>query len=505
MAFTKYANAALVKPAITFAGWDEVCSGATRASLNEGFKARQAAKVVLEKYDPDQFLLSHCTIIASVDTEEVKAPLGRVMVDKFQVERKYADWYVTPGTLKYINNNNDCWERKTLLSSFRTFTGGENYVEHIQIPELSKGKIIDSAARDIGDSIYVDILVATNRKHKPLVDAIVAKTLSTLSMGCQVAFTLCTKCGNVAYDETQLCPHVKYFKGSDFYDEFGKKRKVAELCGHIKEEPGSVRFIEASWVANPAFTGAVLRSILSPEDVANINSKMNVAFSQPTRTAEMGAMQKAARRVMHIPNHVREVMAQDFGMDDPPGATPPAEPKKDDAADPIHKAVKDLADTLREETVKKIRSEISNSDSNKVDLDENRENDSIIKSALKIPEWNALARGVLASTRDQKHARKILLGLILYKNGGWSKLIKTGSFSGRELLAVSRTMDLLTKRSSKAGESRVYRTVLTVNGMGPYQDIEKYLAACRRVIGRDLSSDEASALIDKGRLFALGS
>ena len=500
MAFNKYANAAIVKPAISFAGWDAVCAKATSS-----FSTRSAAKVVLDRYDPKRYLLSHCTIIASVETEQVSQPLGRMVVDGFQIERKYADWHVTPNTLKYINNNNDCWERKLLLSSFRTFTGGENYVEHIQIPELSKGKIIDSAARDIGDSIYVDILVATDRKHKPLIDAITAGQLSTLSMGCQVAFTLCTKCGNVAYDETQLCPHVKYFKGSDFFDALGKKRKVAELCGHVDAEPGSVRFIEASWVANPAFTGAVLRNILSAEDVENLNGKLQVAFSQPARVAQAGGIQKAARGPMSvmIPPAVREILAQDFGMDDPnKGKDPKSEEKDEKSA--IQKAIDDLADAVREEAVKKVREEISKSESSKMDLDENRENDSIIKSALNHPEWDGLARGVLAKVRDPRIAKKVLLGLILYKSGGWGELVKTGSFTGRELLAVSRMMDMM-KRTAKAGESRVYRTVLAVNGMGPYGEIGSYLDACRRVIGRDLSAEEANALIDKGRLYALGS
>jgi hypothetical protein len=503
MAFNKYANANLVKPAITFAGWDAVCAKAT------GFNSRNAAKVVLEKYDPKRYLLSHCTIIASVETEKVDQPLGRMVVDGFQIERKFADWQVTPNTLKYINNNNDCWEKKLLLSSFRTFTGGENYVEHIQIPELSKGKIIDSAARDIGDSIYVDILVATDRKHKPLIEAISSGQLSTLSMGCQVGFTLCTKCGNVAYDETQLCPHVKYFKGSDFYDSFGKKRKVAELCGHVDEEPGSVRFIEASWVANPAFTGAVLRNILSAEDIENINGKMQVAFSQPARVAQPGVgIQKAARSQgqlkVAIPPAVRKILAQDFGMDDPKEETPKADAGKSEKT-PIQKAIEDLADAVREEAIKKVRSEISKSESgNAADLNENRENESIIKSALKTPEWNGIARGVIATVKNPKAAKKILLGLVLYKSGGWSSLVKTGSFSGRELLAVSRMMDMM-KRSSMAGESRIYRAVLAVNGMGAYNDIASYLAACRQFVGRDLSPDEASALIDKGRLFALGS
>ena len=504
MAFNKYANAALIKPAISFAGWDAVCASAKQTSFN----TRSAAKVIIDKYDPKRYLLSHCTIIASVKTEDVSMPLGQMMVDGFQIDRKYADWYVTPDTLKYINNNNDCWETKLLLSSFRTFTGGENYVEHIQIPELSKGKIIDSAARDIGDSIYVDILVATDRKHKPLIDAITAGQLSTLSMGCQVAFTTCTKCGNVAYDETQLCPHIKYFKGSDFYDSFGKKRKVAELCGHVKEEPGSVRFIEASWVANPAFTGAVLRNILSAEDIENINGKMQVAFSQPARVAQPGGLQKAARNrgqfKVSVPASVRKILAQDFGMDDTTEETP----KKPDAGKsdktPIQKAIEDLADAVREEAIKKVRDEISKSETSKLDLDENRENESIIKSALQLPEWKGIARGVYATMRDPSITKKILLGLVLYKSGGWGSLVKTGSFTGRELLAVSRMMDMM-KRSSMAGESRVYRTVLAVNGLGSYTDIGSYLAACRKVVGRDLSSDEVSALIDKGRLFALGS
>ena len=97
---------------------------------------------------------------------------------------KYADYYVTPQTSKYVNNNNDCWERKLLLACFKTFIGAENYVEHIQIPELSKGKIIDAAARNIGDSLYVDILIATSRRHKPLVEAITSGKIGTLSMGC---------------------------------------------------------------------------------------------------------------------------------------------------------------------------------------------------------------------------------------------------------------------------------------------------------------------------------
>lgn len=102
--------------------------------------------------------------------------------------------------------------------------------EHIQIPELSKGKVIDAVARDLGDTVYVDILVATNRKHGELVADIEAGKINTLSMGCSIQYSICTKCGNVAADETELCFHVKYEKGNHFHDHAGKKRVVAELC-----------------------------------------------------------------------------------------------------------------------------------------------------------------------------------------------------------------------------------------------------------------------------------
>ena len=183
MAFHKYANATVVKPDLDFKGWDEVRARAIQTGQGK-LAADHTSKVVFHEYNPKDYLLTHVTIIASVDTEESQAPLGRQMVDGFQIDRKYPDWLVTPETSKFLNNNNYCWERKLLLACYKTFIGGENYVEHIQIPEMSKGKIIDAAARDLGDSVYVDLLIATNRRHRSLISAITSKQLQTLSMGC---------------------------------------------------------------------------------------------------------------------------------------------------------------------------------------------------------------------------------------------------------------------------------------------------------------------------------
>lgn len=495
MAFLKFARAAVTKPSITVADWE----AGVRAKALSGGMQKSASKVI-QQFDPGQYLLSHCTIVASVDTEESSEPVGRQLVDGFQIDRRYADYLVTPESSQYINNNHDCWERKLLLACFRTFIGAENYVEHLQIPELSKGKIVDAAARDIGESVYVDILVATDRKHGPLVTAVQSGQLQTLSMGCQVSFTVCTKCGNLAEDETQLCPHIRHMKGNTFLDGTGKSRKIAELCGHVQAEPGSVKFIEASWVANPAFTGAVLRNILSPEEAASLNlgNRVQVAFSQTPRMATPGMMNRAAKSLWNSTKRGEF----DFGDEGDGGGGGEAPAAKD--ADPMDKAVSDMAEYIRERAIKKIREEMSGETPPRADLDENL-NETMVKEALRrSPHWRKLAKVVMSRTKNPTFARHMVLGLLLYRRGGWKAVQASAAFRGTDILALSRFLDLFNQTPKIAGEARIYRTVLAVGGVSAYANEESYLSACRRIIGREITGTEKDALMTKGRLYDLG-
>jgi len=509
MAFSKYAKAHVVRPQITLDTWEAVCrQSAIRTASQSGYRGAPlaitaAGQVSLQDYAPDRFLLSHCTIIASVDTEVSPEPLGKQMVDGVQIDRRFADWQVTPKTVPYINNNNDCWERKLLLSTFKTFVGGENYVEHIQIPELSKGKIIDAASRDIGDSIYVDILVATDKKHAPLISAITTGHLQTLSMGCQVAFTICTKCGNVAEDEVQLCRHIRYMKGNEFYDALGNKRKIAELCGHVTAEPGSVSFVEASWVANPAFTGAVLRSILSPNQVGPaIGERIQVAFSEPARTADPNLLQKAARRV--APTHFHTIVSEDFDFDpSQEQAVPdaPAAPEKKE--DPLDKLVGELADNIKEKAIRKLREQMGDDQDRLHNVNENQ-NNTLVHEACKHPAWRSIAAAVLKRAPTPVVARRMVSGLVLNKHGGW-KAVRAGTdLTGKEMLALSRIVDRLTHKTAMAGEGRVYRAVIATGGPSKYPDIATYAEACAKSMGRAPNYQEIKALVLKGRIYECG-
>lgn len=548
MGFSKYARAQFTNPVISQSGWDEVRSKAVTPAPT--FELRKASQVVLQQYDPAQYLLSHCTIIASVDTESPGLPTGSQMFDGFQINREFPDFYVSSGTAKYVNNNQDCWERKLLLASFRTFIGGENYVEHIQIPELSKGKIIDAAARDIGESVYVDILIATDRKHKDLIGAITSGQLSTLSMGCHVGFTICTKCGNVAEDETQLCRHIKYEKGNWFLDAKGQRRKVAELCGHLTKEPGSVKFIEGSWVAHPAFSGAVLRSILDPktaELAEAARQKIQVAYMRPTEVFDPSHMQKAARLApigvgspaqpgdylaylydgpsigsLHTPPalsgsaraaeaHKKRLDSinsaqQDFPGQSEMGGSNSSPTSTEDSSQPFKKVINDLYDSLVGEVSNKVKKDIS--DSHKEDeskLDENRSNESLIRSALRYAKWRERSKMVLANVRDPSQAESILAGMILHDRGGWEAVGRANRFSGREILVMNRLLERTERKSSMAGDARIYRAVIAVGGTTPYSNVDSYLAACREVLGRTLTNSEKVQLVTKGKLFSLGS
>jgi len=508
MAFSKYANAVVAKPVVSLDAWRDF-----RANSLPFDKRAAASKLLLQKYDPSNVLLSHATIMASVDIENGPGSLGRHLEQGQEIDRRFADYYITPNTSKYVNSNGDSWSRAVLLATYKGFIGAQNYCEHLQIPELSKGRIIDAAARDIGDSIYIDILVATEKKHQPLIKAITSGQLNTMSMGCSVEFTQCSKCGNVAVDETQLCRCVKYSKLSTFFDTLGQKRVIAELCGH-SSLPNSVKFIEASWVGNPAFKGAVIRNILSPDELAQFAPQIGKVFSFPAPIADPSLMAKAARDQGYIVRHLgdprsRVILGQGQGFDFGQGGqfegaddAPKAEetPKED----PLQKAVDDLAGILKEKALEKVRGEITQKEvAPRADLNENK-NEGLIREASHDAYWREIASSVVAKVKDPSRSRRILLGLLLFKNGGWHAIREANCFSGREVLGISKFLDEF-EGVKIAGEARVYRTVLAVGGASPYGDVEGFLAACRRVFRRELTSSERDALITKGRLYDLGS
>lgn len=483
MAFIKTAKAKVIHPAITGHDW-----GKLRSKVVPGTFGSRIAKVVSSEFSPDQYLLSHATIVASVDVQDGTGKLGRSLEGGFELDRKYQDYLVTPETAQFVNNNGDCWSRQCLLNTYKTFIGGQNFVEHLQIPEMSKGTIVDAVARDIGPSVYVDILVATARKHTQLIEAINGGQVNAMSMGCTVAYCICTQCGNVAVDETQMCSHSRYMKRQFFVDAQGQKRIIAELCGHASD-PDSVKFIEASWVANPAFTGAVLRSILSDEEARTLDNRIQVAFSLPKQEMDLSHFLKAARAL------------KGFGFDQggqESAQQAPAAPSE--PVDPVADAVRKLEDHVRTKVLDEINNRIDPKPAHIPDpaAGEN----TLVKQASRSPYWRRVARQIGSTVKNPAQARKTFQGVLLQRHHGWNAL-RTANYTKNEVLAVSRYVDLV-NQGSRAGDLDLYRTLIAVGGLNAYPDSAGFLAACRRVLGRNLSQGDIDTLVSKGRLYDLG-
>ena len=251
MAFLKNSSALVVAPQVDSSAWLGRTSG----------PRRKIASDALAAVDSTKWLLSHVSIMASVDVEK----------DVPGDPKK--NWRIIPEHSMFVNNNGDAWERSLLARTYGSFLGANNYVEHQQVLSLAKGKVIDVALREVPlgkrldgtliTTLYVDILIATSWEHADLCQKILSREFNAVSMGCSCKYTICSRCGNLAHDETELCEHVKYFRKQNYYDSDGTTRIIAELCGSA-DDPTSVVFVDASWVRNPAFPGAVLRTILNP-------------------------------------------------------------------------------------------------------------------------------------------------------------------------------------------------------------------------------------------------
>jgi len=103
--------------------WGRLAYGAGRVRIARDLN------VDWKKFSQDNFLFSHVTIVASVATED--------------------DGYsIVPACSDLVNNNGNAWTNPVLLSTFRTFVGGENYLEHC-FPSGTRVLMADGTYKEI--------------------------------------------------------------------------------------------------------------------------------------------------------------------------------------------------------------------------------------------------------------------------------------------------------------------------------------------------------------------
>jgi len=469
MAHSKKAYAMLTHPRITGRGWGKMrrkaTSGASSANLSD-----QARLILGGPLDPDKYLFSHCTIVASVDIDPVPGVrMGTVKVGNSTIDRRYGDYYIRPTSSQYVNNNGDSWSRPVLLASYPTFVGGHNFLEHVQVASKSKGRIIDAVARDVGDSVYIDILVATNRKHASLISDIKSGRLNTLSMGCTTDFTICTKCGHVAVDETDLCDHVKVAKLDTFLDERNERRIIAELCGHISHnETGGVNFIEASWVGIPAFTGAVMRNILQIANLDERESEIRRILASQGPSWSEAAMMKAAK---FDPQRFLVGQGDEDNEDQEPEPTPEPETK-----DTLQKLEDDLVDRVKDRVQDRLRSEMRSDEGDKTLGDSDWPNDTLNREARTRVASNTRRRYKIAVETALRHAT--------------SQIALVDSVA-----RINIAHDIRIPVS-------IYRAALEAGSSSRYAGTQQYVNRMQHLLGRRISPAEFRVVVRVGSLLS---
>lgn len=244
MSFKKRSNAVLEETALHISDWEKMHPS---MPVFTGIKTAAVKKLAA---DHTRYLLSHCTIMSSVMTEPDPD-----------------DHLIKPECSHLVNNNDDCWTNEVLKLSHKSFVGAFNFVEHFQNSKYAKGHILDAVLRKVNIEpptwvYYCDILVATDITHEKLVEDIRSNKVKYLSMGCVTDLVICSYCGARVSDQGAYCNHLAFQKGQFIPDANGVFRRIAELCGHKTLPLGGVKFVEASWVATPAFPGAVKHKVV---------------------------------------------------------------------------------------------------------------------------------------------------------------------------------------------------------------------------------------------------
>ena len=188
-----------------------------------------------------------------------------------------------------VNDNGDWFSETELKRAAKTFIGVPVFVNHQNDDiEKARGKVVHAWYDDAAGGIYTINMV--DRVAFPrLARGIEQGYVNGTSMGCQVQYSCCSICHHRAATAKEFCSHIKERKKKRFNGDHVCKYHEASntgeepcpVCGCKKGEKKShtykdhqifehnfgVKFIEDSFVVNPACHDCLVQEILNPEGV----------------------------------------------------------------------------------------------------------------------------------------------------------------------------------------------------------------------------------------------
>lgn len=207
----------------------------------------------------------------------------RVMASVYNLSDKIDD-YIFPVpravTADEPNGNGDNFTHDELTryspkhrcQVYSTFRNAPFHVEHMAAdPKTARGFLPDVYynQRNPRDKHVLCVAAIDATKDPALAQGILKGDIDSFSMGCICDSVLCSysKCRKIAYEDKDLCDHLKFHKRSTIDGEL------------IYEDCLGVEFQELSAVGNPADPKALLQTILKAaglQKAANVQRKLIV-------------------------------------------------------------------------------------------------------------------------------------------------------------------------------------------------------------------------------------
>jgi hypothetical protein len=174
----------------------------------------------------------------------------------FDFEPRYGYLYVRSRMISSrCNDNFDEFPAEEIKKAYATFVGKPVFVNHNNDDHRRmRGLIIDAVLHedrnpDGSPDTWVEGLMEIDGLRYPkLAKALIKRHIERTSMGVDVEYSICSKCGNKATTPLEYCRHVPGMKGKRIYSFTKSGARVSEL---IREKCYGLGFFENSLLVEP--------------------------------------------------------------------------------------------------------------------------------------------------------------------------------------------------------------------------------------------------------------
>ena len=209
------------------------------------------------------------------------------------------------------NDNFDTFPAEEIEKGYKSFIGKPVFVNHNNDNHRrARGVIIDAALHrdtnpDGSPDTWSEVLMEVDAVRFPkLAKAILAGHIDRTSMGTDVAYSLCSFCGNKASTPLDYCKHIPKMKGQRIYRTTASGKKegvlVSEICHGLKFFENSL-LVEEPADPTAFFTGVEDHSGMSVR-ASRVTAKPAKApgESAPTKGVKTDSCAQCGKPIYHV-------------------------------------------------------------------------------------------------------------------------------------------------------------------------------------------------------------